>query len=850
MPVSPGDLFPLWDLSSPYDRPGVETVSPARRDANCSKCSLHENVDPGQRCIKPRVYGESGPVMLVVGGWPTTYEAEKGEPFLGELGRKIREVVFKNWPGRVVFDYGIKCPTKNIKPHAMAYQMCQPYLARTLEFFDYDRIVLVGRDASRSYLGRTVDIDSVDRPWAWSPMHDCPVYPITGIKSASYNTRDRDRLFSAVKRVCLEPRPQRPEFDAQGWRISPELWEELEEWATGAESLVLDVETEGRLYDDDFRIVSAALGRRGSKVVWSWFAEDMKDGSPTAAMLYELLTEFPIDAHNRNYENQAVRSSLGVQIDGGKCSMLIYKLLVGNARVALANLQDVIGMGGSKDELGPHLSAARAVIRQEAEADHKLSDDPVAAAMRDPRVKDVDTYSYGRVNQEVLARYNCRDTFTTVKLLEWEEREFAKPENQVFSLTWDDHVGPLSEACTYMESVGLRAIRGHARSVQRYFGDRITRMEAELARWSPINWGSGDQVAAYLYGECGLEVPWLTETGKPSTDKYALAKLAKQHGAIPLLLKKRQIDTLNKTYAWGIDRYIQDDGRVHTSFKVHGTETGRPSSANPNQQNLPRAKTPLGKLIKNLYIASKGRVLLVFDHSTLEIRVVAGVSGDQEMLRILNSGVDFHLETAKLIAPIFGLDPSTITKEHWLRDVAKTLNFALLYGKSDTTAADDLDVAVSVASDTRRAILGTFTGLNGWIDGQHDRVRSQGGVWIHRSGGVRSRFRPLPGIFSRSRKMQSNALNAAVNTPIQGGGAEINNGGLIACREWLRGPIGRYVSMPLAVHDSIVFDVDKFAVDEVLDVVPRLMTAFDIGAPLVVDAAQGDKLGSVEAVKL
>jgi DNA polymerase-1 len=252
-----------------------------------------------------------------------------------------------------------------------------------------------------------------------------------------------------------------------------------------------------------------------------------------------------------------------------------------------------------------------------------------------------------------------------------------------------------------------------------------------------------------------------------------------------------------------------------------------------------------------LYLASKGRCLIVFDHSQLEIRVVAGLSQDAEMLRLILSGVDFHLATAKIIASIFGVDPADVNKEHWLRDGAKTLNFALIYGKSDDSAADDLDIETAMAALVRASILGAFGGLSSWIHLMHQKIREDGGIWIYRSGGVRSRFRPVRSVYSRSRKEFGKALRVAVNTPVQGGGSEVNNAGLIACHRWLtQNPIGRYVSMPLAVHDSIVFDADFAACDEVLDVVPRLMTNFDIGVPLVIDCKKGERLGSCEKVKV
>ena len=855
----PGDTIPLWDMSKEVDQLAFEVVTPQVRDPNCGKCGAHEHIGEGLRCIKPGlVPGMEDKALLVVGAWPTVYESEKGEPFLGAYGRRIRQVVKDNWDGHVVFDYALRCPARDMKPAAGWYQQCRPYLARTAQFYNYERVVLLGREACRAFLGRPIDVDSVERPWAWSTSLDAPVFATLGVKAASYNTLNERTLYESLRWACTTPRPPRPPFEqAVGRRIAMELEGALWAWAEPVDELVLDIETEGRIYDDDFRIVSAAVGREGSNLVWLWAADDLVPGTPACELFCELMLAKLVTAHNRQFEAQCLRRAYGITLrTGGVCTMLGYKLLKGNAFVSLEGLQDVIGMGGSKDELTPYLAEARSEIRREAEADAIASPDPVSARKRDPRVDNPDQFAYGRIPIKPLATYNGRDTFTSVHLRAWEKQELATRYEGVMQDVWDEDVGPLHEVVAYMERTGFRAERNHARELQRYFGARIERLSLELNDWANINWASGAQIATFLYDELQLPVPWRTEKGAPSVDKYALGKLKSLHPCVQLLLEKRQAETLNKTYCWGIERYIQGDGRVHTHIKIHGSETGRPQSSEPNQQNMPKAKTPDGKLVKDLYLASEGRELVTFDHATLEIRISAGLAQDDEMFRVIKSGENFHLATARIIAGFFGVDPAEVHKEHWLYDTAKTINFALLYGKSDYSAAEDLDIEIEKASKTREAILGNFRKLSGWIDGQHQLVRDIGGVWVFRPGMVPGRFRPLPKIYSRSRAEVGNALRAAVNTPVQGGGAMVNNAGLVACYKWLHETrVGRkrmadFVSMPLAVHDQIIFDADKHAVEDVLANVPRLMTSFDVGVPLAVDAARGERLGSCEKVDL
>lgn len=848
MIMQPGDTLPLWDEA---DAPTVERVDARPSDSGCLECPLHTDTPTGQRCLKPVRLGDGSRKVLVVGSFPTGYESEKGQPFLGEFGRRVRRALAELEDTIVVFDVAVKCPPGQTKIEAGWVDKCRPYFARSTEFYTYDKIVLFGREASIGYLGRYVDTKSSPNAWAWSWLHDAPVYIFPGARACIENPGLNAKVFERLEQVLTEPNPPKPPFDAVMRRVDRSILAEIKEWCPPGAAVGVDFETSGRFYDLDFEIVSAATTDERMKTSWVWFPEDLVAGTFGWKVLKKLMSQRALVAHNRNYELQSIAAWFEIEPSRlGYCTQMKQRLINGNARVALEHVQNEVGMGGSKNEIKPLIAAARAKVRAVAKAVAAATPDPEATLKRDARFKDPDTYSYGLVDPMALAKYNARDTITAMAV----HRFQRKTEPTFVTEGWDSYVRDLTNTCTYMERIGLPADRGHARQLQAEFGAAITAFDAQLLTYADINWDSSKQLSETLYGKFNLPVPWKTEKGAPSTDKHALAKLRNEHPVVPLVLDRRRVHTLNKSYAWGIERFIQDDGRVHTSLKPHGTETGRLASSGPNQQNTPRSSDPFGKMVKNIYYAPKGKTFLVFDHGAIEIRMAAGQSQDPAMLGLLKQGVDFHLATAAIIAGIFDVDPATLHKDHWLRDAAKTLYFALLYGKGDATAAEDLDVEVEVAAQVRGAILGANKRLDAWMKETVEQAKKDGGVWVMRptpTGLVKSRFRPLPEIRSRVNWKRAAENRRAINTSVQGGAAEVNNSGMVACYKWLRdNSIGKYVEMPLAVHDSTVFLADNAAVAEVLYTVPRLMTQFDCGVPLAVDAMQGDRLGNLERVKL
>jgi len=366
------------------------------------------------------------------------------------------------------------------------------------------------------------------------------------------------------------------------------------------------------------------------------------------------------------------------------------------------------------------------------------------------------------------------------------------------------------------------------------------------------NPSSSQQVAELLYDRLGLPCTVTTPKGARSTSRAALETLEGQHPVVDALLRHRKLAKLHGTYCVGMRGHIRDDGRIHTSYLLHGTETGRLSSREPNLQNIPRADTPEGRMAKDCFRAPHGRRLVQLDYSQLELRVAALLSGDTAMQAVFASGEDFHMRTAQMIAPYAwgvpeelwdGLSPADRKR---YRTGAKAVNFGLLYGSGDYALGKAIGCTTQQARKIRRAVLGQFRALAKWIPAQLAHARTHGGTWTWWDG-ERARFRPLPNVASPVDAWRGTAERGSWNTPVQGTGSEYCLASLAACVEWLREDQVP-AEVVLTVHDSIVIECDADAVREVVEGATAIMEGWPSGGVLLkVDAEVGTAWGSLTA---
>jgi DNA polymerase-1 len=345
-----------------------------------------------------------------------------------------------------------------------------------------------------------------------------------------------------------------------------------------------------------------------------------------------------------------------------------------------------------------------------------------------------------------------------------------------------------------------------------------------------FNIGSTPQLREILFGKLGLPVIKRTKTGA-STDVDVLQALAAQGHRIPeLLMQYRQIDKLLGTYVDTLPRSVNPDtGRIHTSFNQTVAATGRLASSDPNLQNIP-IRTDMGAEIRRGFIPAEGTKFVSADYSQIELRILAHYSGDEAFVEAFRAGADIHRQTASII---FGVPIDSVTKE--MRDRAKTVNFAVIYGIGPFSLAQQLGVSTAEAKEFIEQYFLRFPGVRRYLDEQVEKARHLGYVET-----LTGRRRYIPEVNARNFNVRSFGERAATNAPIQGSSADLIKIAMIEIQKVLDQRPG-WAKMLLQVHDELLFEVPLAHVDEVREFVREKMEgAAQLEVPLRVEGGVGD----------
>ncbi len=354
----------------------------------------------------------------------------------------------------------------------------------------------------------------------------------------------------------------------------------------------------------------------------------------------------------------------------------------------------------------------------------------------------------------------------------------------------------------------------------------VSRRIYELAG-EEFNINSSKQLQEILFGKLGLPPGRRTKTGI-STDESVLVKLAAAHELPKALLEYRQINKLKTAYYDSMkDMADKKDGRLHARFNQAVTATGRLSSSEPNLQNIP-IKTELGREIRRAFVAcSKKAALLAADYSQVELRVLAHLSGDENLLRAFRDGEDVHTFTASLI---YDCSQGEVTGK--MRSTAKTVNFGIIYGMSSFGLAKDLDISVEEANGFISAYFKRYSGVSDFIKNTIERTRKEGYVTT-----LLKRRRYIPEIRSANERVRSFAERAAVNTAVQGTAADMIKLAMIGCARSFAGSATRMI---IQVHDELVFDTPLEGIKDTAGEVRKIMeNVIELSVPLRVDIEWG-----------
>jgi DNA polymerase-1 len=390
---------------------------------------------------------------------------------------------------------------------------------------------------------------------------------------------------------------------------------------------------------------------------------------------------------------------------------------------------------------------------------------------------------------------------------------------------------PLTPVLYRMELAGVRIDRAALSSLSDRFGGELARLGERIFELAGkrFNINSPKQLGAVLFTDLGLPAPASRgKTKSVSTAVDVLEFLAEKHEVPRLVLEYRHLSKLKSTYIDALPLLADADSRVHTTFQAAATATGRLSSVNPNLQNIP-IRTELGREIRAAFTAAPGTQLLSADYSQIELRLLAHFSGDPLLMRAYAENIDIHTLTA---SEVFGVAAETMDKE--TRSRAKAVNFGIVYGISAFGLSAQLGIPQSEAKAYIDRYFARYQGVREFIDKTLEQTRRDGSVRT-----MFGRMRPIPDIESRNPNQRGFAERTAINTPLQGTGADLIKLAMISLDRKLAERKLK-TRMVLQVHDELLFEVPLAETDEVAALVRAEMEGVvKLKVPLVADLAFG-----------
>ncbi len=435
-----------------------------------------------------------------------------------------------------------------------------------------------------------------------------------------------------------------------------------------------------------------------------------------------------------------------------------------------------------------------------------------------------------------LSEYSCEDADYTWRLYELLSNKLKK---EKFVKLFEEIEMPLIPVLISMEQDGIKIDPQYLKIFSKKIQKQIDSVSAKIFKLAgtEFNISSPMQLKEILFDK--LQIPTAgigrIKTGF-STDAASLEKLKGRHKIIDLISDYRELSKLKNTYIDALPELIEKStGRVHTSFNQTITATGRLSSSNPNLQNIP-IKTALGREVRKAFIAEKGYRLVAADYSQIELRIVASLSNDQNMIKAFKEGEDIHTITA---AKIHGLKPEEVTKE--IRRSAKEVNFGVLYGMGTHGLASRTGISYAQAQDFIAKYFLAFPNIKKYIEDTKEFAKDKGYVET-----MFGRRRYLPDIHSGVPNITAAAERMAINMPIQGTAADLIKMAMIKIHAKLS-QISPKSRMILQVHDELVFEVPDKETAKVAEFVKKEMEdVYKFKCPIKVGVEVGDNWGELK----
>ncbi len=444
--------------------------------------------------------------------------------------------------------------------------------------------------------------------------------------------------------------------------------------------------------------------------------------------------------------------------------------------------------------------------------------------------KGVHQIGFDQVDLKIATDYAAEDADITLRLhLElWPQIQ----ESLGLLYVYERIEMPAMRVLGIMERNGIRIDSALLAKQGQQVGKRLLELEGEIHQLAgqPFNIQSPKQIAEILFGQLELPVIKKTPSGAPSTDEEVLQKLAEDYPLPARILDYRSLAKLMSTYIEKLPRMADPKtGRVHTNFSQATAVTGRLASSDPNLQNIP-VRTEEGRRIREAFVPADGCKLLSADYSQIELRIMAHIAEDENLLTAFRDGKDVHQATA---AEIFGIPLDDVSSEQ--RRYAKVINFGLIYGMSAFGLAGNLGIERSAAQNYIAKYFDRYPGVAQYME--HTRLEARENGYVETVFGRRLW---LPEIKGSNGPRRQGAERAAINAPMQGTAADLIKLAMIAVEDWLEKEQLK-TKLLLQVHDELVFDVPMDEIELLQAKLPGLMcNVAELKVPLVVSIGIGD----------
>ena len=448
--------------------------------------------------------------------------------------------------------------------------------------------------------------------------------------------------------------------------------------------------------------------------------------------------------------------------------------------------------------------------------------------------KGVKQIPFSKVDIETAAEYSCEDVLVSYQLYNYLWAKVSKDENII--KVYKNIEMPLVPILSNIERNGVLVESKTLNKLSKELDSELKIIEKKCFKITKkeFNLNSPKQLQEILYEDLKIPISKKTPSGKPSTDENTLQFLSESYDLPRFILEFRSLNKLKTGYTDKLPLQISKiTGRVHTSYQQAITSTGRLSSTEPNLQNIP-IKSSQGKKIRNAFIADKGKKIFAADYSQIELRIMAHLSGDHNLLKAFKNKIDIHSFTA---SEIFGVDINKVSSED--RRSAKAINFGLIYGMSSFGLSKQLGISIPEAKDYMDIYFNRYPKIKSYMLEKKNFAKQHGYVETHFG-----RKLYLPEINSKQAQRRSYAERTAINAPVQGTAADIIKIAMIEIDKWLVEKKSK-TKMIMQVHDELVFEISENDIDsEVEKIVNLMQNCITLDLPLEVNFGIEDDWGN------